>query len=78
MPSVSSKHFFVPLELSPTAALLGQAYSLAVTLGCAVYDALYLALSLSRDCPFVTADERLVNTLGAAFPRAILLANWPA
>jgi predicted nucleic acid-binding protein len=68
----------VPLELTSTDALLDQAYALAVTHRCAVYDAVYLALSVSRGCPFVTADEKLVKGVGTAIPNTILLANWPS
>jgi len=29
-----------------------------------------------EQCPFVTADEKLVNALGTAFGNVTLLANW--
>jgi predicted nucleic acid-binding protein len=40
-------------------------------------DAMYLALSLREHCRWVTADERIVNALGAIFPQIIWVANWP-
>jgi predicted nucleic acid-binding protein len=43
----------------------------------AVYDAMYLALSLREHCRWVTADERIVNALGAIFPQIVWVANWP-
>jgi predicted nucleic acid-binding protein len=58
-------------------ALLEEAYRLAVTHQRTVYDAMYLALSLRENCRWVTADERIVNALGAIFPQIIWIANWP-
>ena len=57
--------------------LLEEAYRLAVTHQRTVYDSLYLALSLRENCPWVTADERVVNALGAAFSQIIWVAKWP-
>lgn len=64
------------LTLTSTALLLEEAYQLAVRHQRTVYDALYLALSLRENCQFVTADEKLVNAVGASFPNLIWLANW--
>ncbi len=61
---------------TPTAELLEEAYKLAVAHRRTVYDAIYLALSVRENCQFVTADEKLVNAIGAAFPNIIWLANW--
>ncbi len=70
---------FQQLNFSVTsdAALLDEAYRLAVMYKRTVYDSLYLALSLRVGCQFVTADERLVNAVGATFSNVIWLANWP-
>lgn len=67
------------LDISLTSArlLLDDAHRLAVAHGRTVYDALYLALSVREKCRFVTADERLVNAVGAAFPDMVWVANWP-
>lgn len=62
---------------TPTAELLEDAYKIAVTHHRTVYDSLYLALSVRENCQFVTADEKLVNAVGAAFPNLVWLANWP-
>jgi predicted nucleic acid-binding protein len=67
----------VTFVVTSSAALLEEAYRLAVTHQCTVYDALYLALSLHEQYPWVTADERVVNALAATFPHIICVANWP-
>jgi predicted nucleic acid-binding protein len=61
----------------PTAELLEDAYKIAVAHRRTVYDALYVALSVRENCRFVTADEKLANAVGAAFPGVVWLANWP-
>jgi predicted nucleic acid-binding protein len=60
-----------------SAALLADAYSMAVTHQRSVYDALYLALSVREKCRLVTADEKLVRALGSGFPNLVWLGNWP-
>jgi predicted nucleic acid-binding protein len=67
----------VHFKLTPTAELLEDAYKIAVAHHRTVYDALYLALGVREDCRIVTADEKLVNAVGAAFPKLIWLADWP-
>lgn len=67
----------VRFTLSSAQALLDDAYRLAVAHKRTVYDSLYLALSLRAGCQFVTADEKLVNAVGATFSNIIWLANWP-
>ncbi len=64
------------LTTTPSAELLTDGHRLAVAHGRTVYDALYLALSLRRRCPFVTADERLVNSVSAALPQVVWLGRW--
>jgi len=63
-------------ELTSTASLLNEAYRLAVAHQRTVYDALYLALSTRERCRFVTADERLVNSIQSAFPNVFWLGAW--
>jgi predicted nucleic acid-binding protein len=60
-----------------SASLLNQAYQLAVTYRRTVYDMLYVALSLREQCPFVTADERLVNAIRHDFPNVVWIVQWP-
>lgn len=66
----------LPLATTPSVDLLADAHLLAVAHGRTVYDALYLALSVQRGCPFVTADERLVNAVAAALPQVVWLGRW--
>ena len=63
--------------LTASEELFEEAYRLAVVHRRAVYDMLYLALSLRAGCQFVTADEKLVNAVGNTFSNIIWLANWP-
>jgi predicted nucleic acid-binding protein len=67
----------VTFMVTSCAVLLEEAYRLAVTHQRTVYDAMYLALSLRENCRWVTADERIVNALGAIFPQITWVANWP-
>lgn len=64
--------------LTSSATLLAEACRLALLYNRSIYDSLYLALSLGEQCRFVTADERLVNAVGASIPNAIWLANSPS
>ena len=50
-----------PVELRPGRPLLGLALDIALRQGCTVYDALYIAVALTEDCPLVTADADLVR-----------------
>ena len=51
------------IELTPTRLLLEPATRIAIELDHPAYDCIYLALAAERDCPFVTADERLLRKL---------------
>jgi predicted nucleic acid-binding protein len=59
------------VELLPTRSLLEAGTRLAIELDHPAYDCLYLALAIARDCPFVTADDRLLRKL-ASLPRRAL------
>jgi predicted nucleic acid-binding protein len=52
------------LELLPTRSLLETATMIAIDLDHPAYDCVYIALAAANDCPFVTADERLLRKLG--------------
>jgi predicted nucleic acid-binding protein len=67
--------FNIPLVSS--IGLLDDAFRLAVSHRRSVYDALYVELSVRENCQFVTADKKLVNALGSAFPNIVSLARWP-
>lgn len=65
------------LRVIASSTLLAEAYQLAVTHQRTVYDSLYLALAVREGCPFVTADEKLVNAIGSQFSNIVWIANWP-
>jgi len=52
----------------PSAPLLGTALTLAIRYDRTVYDCIYIALARELDVQFLTADERLVNSLAAQQP----------
>ncbi len=51
----------MPIETVPAHDLLGSAIEIALATGLTVYDAMYLALAISRGCQMVTADEKLLR-----------------
>jgi predicted nucleic acid-binding protein len=53
----------LPLQIAPTQPLVAPALELAVATDRTVYDCLYLATALARNCRLVTADDRFVNAL---------------
>jgi predicted nucleic acid-binding protein len=57
--------------------LLINAFDYAHRFGCALYDALYLALADMAQCPLVHADRRLRNTLGGRFGRELWIEDYP-
>ena len=68
------------LELSPTRSLLEAATRLAIELDHPAYDCLYVALAAANNCPFVTADERLLRKIGrrGAFRDRVISLNEAA
>jgi predicted nucleic acid-binding protein len=73
---ILDKFRLLQFTLTPTGELLKDAYRIAVTHQRTVYDALYLALGIRENCQVVTADEKLVNAVGTAFPNLIWLPTW--
>lgn len=53
----------VPLAIVASSELVEAALEIAVAHQRSVYDSLYVALAVSRECALVTADDRLVNAL---------------
>lgn len=51
------------IELAPTRSLLEAATRIAIELDHPAYDCLYLAVTVDRNCRFVTADQRLLGKL---------------
>ena len=54
-----------PLQTYPIKTLFESAWSLAMQHQVSVYDGLYLALAVSRDCHLVTADRRFHDAIRA-------------
>jgi predicted nucleic acid-binding protein len=57
--------------------LLPTAYLIASRMRAGVYDCLYVALAEREQCQLVTADDRLVRNLQAAYPFILPLASLP-
>jgi predicted nucleic acid-binding protein len=55
-----------PVTLTASGPYLRSAYDIATAFQRTVNDALYLAVAIVEGCPFVTADERLVNALSGS------------
>jgi predicted nucleic acid-binding protein len=55
-------------DLMPHIPLLARAYELSSQFRIGVYDCLYVALAEREQCELVTADQRLVASLGTQFP----------
>src|SRR4030067_312400 len=53
----------VPVEVHPCEALMEPALEIACALGRSLYDCLYLAVAVLRDCPLVTGDRGLYDAL---------------
>ena len=67
---------YLPVKCFPLKPLLDTAFDLAATHQRTVYDMLYVALALREGCDFVTADERLANSLAGVVPQVKKLATW--
>lgn len=68
-----------PITTHPLISLVDSALELAVSFGRTVYDSLYIALALSRQCQLVTADRRLYNSLtrGPLAPTLLWVEDIP-
>jgi len=53
----------VPLEVHASQPMMPVAFEIACATGRTVYDSLYLALAVLRECPMVTADRKLHQAL---------------
>jgi predicted nucleic acid-binding protein len=62
--------FLLGLRLTcfPMQPLAAEAARIAFHFDRPVYDSIYLALALDQSCPFLTADKKLVNAVGASLP----------
>jgi predicted nucleic acid-binding protein len=61
-------------------AIASSSLEIAIAHQRTVYDSLYVALAVARDCPFVTADDRLANALanGPLGEHVKKLSTYPA
>ena len=59
------------VELCPMMPLIEQASALSLELRHPAYDCFYLALAVSRETAFVTADARLANVVAQRGPRSL-------
>jgi predicted nucleic acid-binding protein len=57
--------------------LLPRAYEIAYQYQATIYDCLYVALAEREQCEFISADDKLVMKLQAAFPFVIALSSMP-
>jgi predicted nucleic acid-binding protein len=62
-----------PLRIYPSEPLCHLAWDVARRFSRSFYDSLYVALSVSTSCSFVTADLRMYNALRGATPELNLL-----
>ena len=63
------------VTLLPSLAVAGEAFDLASRYNRSFYDALYVALAVREGCQVVTADEKLINGMGAPFRDRFLLLS---
>jgi len=66
-----------PIPMVHFRPLLSRAISISSALRCGVYDCIYVALAEQENCELITADDKLVKTLGTIFPFLITLASFP-
>jgi len=57
--------------------LLPRAYAISSQARIGVYDCLYVALAEREGCELITADDKLLKTLGTQFPLIVSLASMP-
>ena len=56
--------------------MIDSAYMRATQLGCRLYDALYLVVAEALECRFVTADEKLYNTVKDHLPYVVWIEDY--
>jgi predicted nucleic acid-binding protein len=64
-----------PLTVVPARNLLAAALEIAMEYDRAVYDALFVALTVDHGTQGVTADEPLYNVIHKDYPQIVLLRN---
>jgi predicted nucleic acid-binding protein len=58
----------LPLEVTPTVEVVREASVIARKYDRTVYDSIYLALAVRTGYHLITADNRLVSTVGDSLP----------
>jgi predicted nucleic acid-binding protein len=66
-----------PPQLHPYLPLLPRAFTVASRMRVGAYDCLYLALAEQEGCELITADDKMVRNLQAAFPFIVAWASLP-
>ena len=66
------------LSLFDNETLLLEATRLWIRHGCTLFDGLYIACAAQTQAPLVTADERLLRTMGNRPDLLLALADYPA
>jgi predicted nucleic acid-binding protein len=66
----------IPIEITPSVDLVEKAFLLGTQHKRAIYDDLFLALSLQITSLFVTGDQKLYNSLHSAFPNIVWIGDW--
>jgi predicted nucleic acid-binding protein len=51
----------IPFEIVPAPTLMSQALQIGLSKQLAIYDSIYIALALNRQCSLITVDERQVK-----------------
>jgi predicted nucleic acid-binding protein len=65
------------LRFTSSDDLIDEAFGIATRHQRSVYDSMYLALAARAKVPMLTADQRLINAVGSAFPNLTWIASWP-
>jgi predicted nucleic acid-binding protein len=64
-------------KLDSSLPLLPRAYEISSQMRTGIYDCLYVAMAEREKCELITADDKLVKTLGPHFPFIVSLASLP-
>lgn len=64
-------------QFHPSLAILRRALAISSVARIGVYDCLYVALAEREGCELITADDKLLKTLGTQFPLIVSLASMP-
>lgn len=80
-PGQATVHFYdfptTQPGLCPAPPLVQRAMTIALRTRAGLYDCMYVVLADREQCPFMTADQRLLNNLQAHFPFIVPLSSLP-